>query len=619
VPDGVLHPRRIAAGVIDGVGDYGNKMGIPTVNGAIRFDRGYVANPLVYCGCLGVLPADSHVTEPQVGDLVVVMGGRTGRDGLRGATFSSMEMDTGTSEIAGSSVQIGHPIHEKQVMEALMLARDEGLYNAVTDCGAGGLSSAVGEMAETLGARVQLERVPLKYTGLAPWEIWLSEAQERMVLAVPMENWDLFEQMCQHHGVETVAIGLFTGNGRLELTYDDVVVADLSMEALHEGIPQRQLEAVWRTPTLSEPDRGAWKGLLGSDLVALLGSHDIGSKEAVVRTYDHEVQGGTLVKPFVGPHQDGPSDGAVLRPLDVVMATGDAGGKGVALSVGINPNYGKIDPYWMAWSVVDEAVRNAVCVGGDPDQIALLDNFCWGNPKLPDRLGGLVRAARGCHDAAVGFGAPYISGKDSLNNEYADADGVRHAIPGTLLISAMAIVPDVDHTATMDAKAAGDAVYVVGWTRDELGGSALYQLHGELGANVPKLAPESRETARAVHGLVRDGLVSAVHDCSEGGLGVALAEMALAGRLGLTARLADVPFEGAGRDDVCVAFSESNGRYVVTVSREQASALEERLAGLPFARIGEVTDHPALRLVGLDGSTVTAVALDALVEAFTGA
>ena len=618
VPDGVLHPARIASGVIAGVGDYGNKMGIPTVDGAIRYDAGYTANPLVYVGCLGVLPEGSHRTKPRKGDLVVSIGGRTGRDGLRGATFSSMEMDIETSEIAGASVQIGHPIHEKQVMEAVIVARDEGLYTAVTDCGAGGLSSAVGEMAEHLGARIHLERVPLKYSGLQPWEIWLSEAQERMVFAVPPENWERFHAMCAGFGVEASALGEFTGDGRITITYDDVPVANLSMDALHNGIPQRRMVAEWNTPQLTEPKLGPLD--LGTELLCLLGTYDIRSKEDVVRTYDHEVQGGTVVKPFVGPAQDGPSDATVLRPLDVVIATGQAGGKGACLSVGINPNYGLIDPYWMAWAVIDEAVRNAVAVGADPRQLALLDNFCWGNPNLPDRLGGLVRAARGCHDAAVAFAAPYISGKDSLNNEYTGSDGCKHAIPGTLLISALSIVPDIARTCTMDLKRPGNALYVVGSTAHELGGSALYQRHGHLGANVPTPHVDALALGTALHGAIAAGMVASCHDASEGGLAVAIAEMAYAGRYGATLALSAVPWHGGDGEatDVSVAYSESLTRWIVEVAPEHVAAFEDALEGWPFAVVGEVKAAGTVRFEGLAGHEVASVSLEAIGRAWRG-
>ncbi len=715
LPAGVLHPRRIADGVTAGIEDYGNKMGIPTVNGAILYDPGYTANPLVFCGCLGILPRGAHRHAPQAGDLVVVIGGRTGRDGLRGATFSSMEMTHETGQVAGSAVQIGHPIHEKQVLEAVLIAREEGLYTAITDCGAGGLSSAVGEMGAKLGAEVHLERVPLKYAGLRPWEIWLSEAQERMVLAVPPAHWPRLQQICAGLDVEATVLGAFTGDGCLTLRYNGRIVGQLSTEFLHHGIPRRRLKAVWTRPsnppapfphgvqgrtapsygavqasvtlsrggpegTKSSPEKlfpafspARWglrtppeapteqvQGLeearspnLTAELLALLAMPDTRSKEDVVRRYDHEVQAGTVVKPFVGQAGCGPGDAVVLVPLEVLQAQEEGAPlQGIALAVGINPYYGLIDPYAMAWAAVDEAIRNCVAVGADPDRIALLDNFCWGNPNLPDRLGGLVRCAQGCHDAAVAYGAPFISGKDSLNNEYVGADGCKHAIPGTLLISALGIVPDVTRAVTMDLKAPGDWVYVVGVTADELGGSAYYRRYGVPGGQVPQpdfgfrisdfgleddhLAqdpqpaipmpghrtghdPQSRlGLFRALHRAIMNGLVRACHDCSEGGIAVAAAEMALAGGLGLEICLADVPRTAeADRDDV-IAFSESLGRLVVEVSPEHANAFETCLAGLPFARVGRVRGDDQVRMIGLGGQPVVDTDLGALDRAWRG-
>ncbi|HRI56602.1 MAG TPA: phosphoribosylformylglycinamidine synthase subunit PurS, partial [Anaerolineae bacterium] len=498
LPAGVLHPRRIADGVVAGIEDYGNKMGIPTVNGAIFTDEGYTANPLVFCGSLGILPHGSHRTDPQVGDLVVVIGGRTGRDGLRGATFSSMEMDHQTGAIAGSAVQIGHPIHEKQVLEAVLQARDAGLYTAITDCGAGGLSSAVGEMGSELGAVVHLERAPLKYPGLRPWEIWLSEAQERMVLAVPPAHWPRFQAICAGLDVEATALGEFTGDGRLRILYRDNLVGDIDVAFLHDGIPRRHLKAEWRPLQLPIDNCQLPIDNCSEALLALLALPETRSKEAIVRQYDHEVQGGALVKPFLGAANAGPSDAAVLAPLDALRravagsqsAVNSDPVRGVALAVGANPFYTALDPYCMAWAAVDEAMRNAVAVGADPDQVSLLDNFSWGNPNLPDRLGSLVRCVQGCYDAAVAFGAPFISGKDSLNNEYTGADGQKHAIPGTLVVSALAMVPDVDRTVTMDLKQSGDWLYMVGLTRGELGGSALERRFG-VGESHPHPQPLS--------------------------------------------------------------------------------------------------------------------------------
>ena len=616
LPEGLLHPRRIADGVIHGIEDYGNKMGIPTVSGAIVYAPGYTANPLVYCGCVGVLPRGSHPRDPQPGDRIIVIGGRTGRDGLRGATFSSMEMDHTTGEVAGSAVQIGHPINEKQSLEAVLMARDEGLYSAITDCGAGGLSSAIGEMGEKLGAEVHLERVPLKYAGLQPWEIWLSEAQERMVLAVPPEHVRRVVQIGHDLDVEVTDLGSYTGDGELRLHYQGERISRLSMDFLHGGIPRRKMDATWTAPALAEPG-AALTDDLGAELLALLAMPETRSKEEVVRRYDHEVQGGTVVKPFVGARNDGPSGAAVLVPQEAFQRSA-TGARGVALSVGVNPFYGEIDPYAMAWAAVDEAMRNVVAVGADPDYVALLDNFCWGNPNKPDRLGGLVRCARGCHDGAVAFRAPYVSGKDSLNNEYTGADGQKQAIPGTILISALAIVPDVAHTVTSDLKQPGDRLYVVGTTRDELGGSSHYRRHATIGANVP--APPERPLARyrALHTAIAAGLVRACQDCSEGGLAVAAADMAIGGLLGLTLDLGAVPGATTLPNDATAAFSESLGRFVVAVAPEYAAAFEELLANHAVACVGAVTDDGQLRLTGREGDEVASVSVSELRHAWRG-
>jgi len=605
LPGGVLPPRRIADGVIRGVEDYGNKMGIPTVNGAILYHPGYTANPLVFCGCLGTLPEGSHVTTPRAGDLIVVIGGRTGRDGLRGATFSSLEMDHTTSEIAGSSVQIGHPIHEKQVQEVVLRARDERLYTAITDCGAGGLSSAVGEMAQSVGGTVQLATVPLKYPGLRPWEIWLSEAQERMVFAIPPENWARFQAICAGQDVEAVSIGTFEATGRLKLYYGETLVGDLTNAFLHDGMPQRQLTAVWTPPAQAEQRKPAAALDHQQILLDLLAHPNIRSKEATIRLYDHEVQGGTAIKPLVGVANHGPSDATVLVPDKSIF-------KGVAVGAGVCPAYGEYDPYAMAFAAVDEAFRNLVAVGADPDQVALLDNFCWGNPKLADRLGSLVRATQGCYDAALAYEAPFISGKDSLNNEYTGADGRKHAIPGTLLISAIGLVPDVRQTVTMDLKAAGNVLYLVGQTRPELLGSHLAMVSDVSGAetSVPQPVPEALAVMRTLHRAIAGGLVRACHDCSEGGLAVAAAEMCIAGRLG-----AELRVEG---EAITALYAESLCRFVVEVAPEHTAEFEALLAGVPLQRIGQVSAAPELRIVSAVGQPLIQLEITALETAWRG-
>ncbi|RME85357.1 MAG: phosphoribosylformylglycinamidine synthase subunit PurL [Caldilineae bacterium] len=599
LPAGVLHPRRIAEGVIHGIEDYGNKMGIPTVNGAVHYHPGYTANPLVYCGCLGILPRGSHrpLHNARAGDLIVAIGGRTGRDGLRGATFSSMEMDHTTGEIASTAVQIGNPIVEKQVMEVILRARDAGLYTAITDCGAGGFSSAIGEMGRHVGARVRLDQAPLKYPGLRPWEIWLSEAQERMILAIPPHHWPAFRQLCRDHDVEACVLGEFDGSHRLRVDYGDTTVADLDMTFLHEGVPRRRLDAVWSPTRHPEPEH-----LLvsppddPSELVLRVLAHaNVRSRADIVHRYDHEVQGGTVVKPLAGAAQRGPNDAAVLIPQPCQRQSGRPQAA-AALAVGINPRYGFIDPYAMAWACVDEALRNVVAVGADPDRVALLDNFCWGNPALPDRLGSLVRCARGCHDAALAYEAPFISGKDSLNNEYLGEDGAKHAIPGTLLISAVGIVPDLECTASADLKQAGDYLYLLGETHAELGGSVYYDLCGEIGASVPRPYPQALPRLRALHRAIRAGLVRACHDLSDGGLAVAVAEMCLAGELGAEIDLDLLP-AGEELPAAAALFSESLGRFLIEVRPQAAGRFETLLSSQPCRRIGTVLAESHLRVL----------------------
>jgi len=561
---------------------------------------------------VGLAPKGKHPRRPQPGDRVIVLGGRTGRDGLRGATFSSMTMDAQTGEVAGASVQIGDPITEKGLIEVITRARDAGLYHAITDCGAGGLSSAVGEMASGCGAEVDLSRVRLKYPGLAPWEIWLSEAQERMVLAAPPANVAGLQAICDLFDVELTDIGAFTETGRLVVRYADRLVLDLANDFLHDGIPQRHLQAEigdGRLESAQSPISNFQFSSYTTTLLALLSHPTVASKADVIRVYDHEVQGGTVVRPLTGAQNDGPSDACVLKPA------GTKGARGIVLSNGINPQYGKLDPYRMALSAVDEAIRNAVAVGADPERVALLDNFCWGDPNRPETLGALVEAARGCHDAALHYGAPFISGKDSLNNEYFGADGQRHAIPGTLLISAIALIEDVSRAVTMDLKAAGDVVYLLGETREEFGGSHFNLVCGSAAGHaphtphrVPDVPASAPALYRGLHAAMRAGLVRACHDLSEGGLAVAAAEMCIGGRLGLALTLAT-------DDPVTALFSESNGRLLVEVQPANCAAFEQTLAGLPLARVGMVTGGDRLTLT-TNTETLISLTVAELVQAW---
>jgi phosphoribosylformylglycinamidine synthase len=599
VPAGVLHPRRVMRGVVAGVRDYGNRMGIPTVNGAIYFDHRYLANPLVYCGNVGLIPRDKSHKQPQAEDWIVVLGGRTGRDGIHGATFSSAELTTESEGVSGGAVQIGNAITEKMLLDVLLAARDQGLYHAVTDCGAGGFSSAVGEMAEAIGAEVWLEKAPLKYEGLSYTEIWISEAQERMVLAVPPERWDALRALCNSEGVEATVIGRFAPTGRLRLCYQGHEVADLSMEFLHQGRPPIVRQAVYEP---SAPSPFAFRTATGfadsnptQILLDILSSPNVASKEWVIRQYDHEVQGGSVIKPLVGANNDGPSDAAVLRPRLSSQ-------RGLVVSCGMNPRYADGDPFHMACSAIDEAVRNCVAVGADPSRIAILDNFCWGSTERPETLGSLVRAALGCYDLAVALRTPFISGKDSLNNEFSyEERGERKtlSIPPSLLISALGQVEDVRRCVTMDLKEPGNLLYQVGRTAAELGGSHFALVTGGHGGHFPQVdGTRAKGTFVAMHAAITKGLVRACHDLSEGGLAVALAEMAFSGGLGAdvsVARLAAAVLREVSLPKPFIAlFSESNSRFLCEVPREHQQAFELTLANVPFSRLGEVTDQPRL-------------------------
>jgi len=584
-------------------------LGIPTLNGAILFDDRYVANPLVFCGTLGLLPKEvARRGRQQTGDLVVLLGGRTGRDGIHGVTFASEQLTEESSAVSYSSVQIGNPIVEKKLIDVLIQARDRRLYRRITDCGGGGLSSAVGEMAEETGVRVYLDKVPLKYAGLSYSEIWVSESQERMVLAVPPDCIDELLNLFASEDVEATVLGEFTSDRRLKLFYQENLVCDMSLEFLHHGRPQLKAEAVWAPPHHPEPDF-AQPPDLGEALLAVLGSFNVCSKEWVIRQYDHEVQGGSVLKPLVGKNNDGPGDAAIIKPiLDTEM--------GVIVANGINPSYGELDPYWMAASAIDEALRQIIAVGGNLKRVALLDNFCWGNTNCPDMLGALVRAAQACYDMALVYQAPFISGKDSLNNEFV-YEGKTISIPHTLLISAISVMDDVSRAVSMDFKQVGDMIYIVGTTQNELGGSEYFKLHGFIGNNVPKVKPhQAREIMERLSVATERGLVRACHDCSDGGIGVAVAEMAFAGGLGAIVNLKEIPLgETIDRDDF-ILFSESNSRFLVEVVPENQGEFEKVMTGISLANVGQVTDSERLEIYGVDGRKVVAAAIGELKEAW---
>jgi phosphoribosylformylglycinamidine synthase subunit PurSL len=585
IPQGCLHPLSVMKGVVSGVRDYGNPMGIPTVNGSVHFDENFVGNPLVYVGNIGILPTARAQKQANPGDIVVALGGRTGRDGIHGATFSSLELHTESEKVSSGAVQIGDPITERKAMDAVMRCADEDLFSSITDCGAGGFSSAIGEMSEGLGAVIELQAAPLKYQGLSPWEVWISEAQERMVLAVPPANLDRLLQVCREEACEAIVLGHFTNDNRLIVKFDGTVHADLDLHFLHKGLPARELQAVYVAPTLQEPNLPPETDCSAA-LLTVMGDYGICSKEWIVRQYDHEVQAGSAGKPLCGLREDGPSDAAVLAPKL-------GSWRGVVLSNGLNPRYSKIDPASMSECSLDEAMRNSVAAGGDPDYTAVLDNYCWGNTRDPQAFGELVRATEALCELAINYQTPFVSGKDSLHNEFRAGDRTIR-IPGCILVTAMSVIPDVRRTMTSDCKRAGSLLVLVGTTKDELGGSVYYKTKGHLGKNAPRVDHAlGKAVLHGCHRAIASGCVLAAHDLSEGGLGAAVTEMAIGGKVGVRVDLAKVPVQGALRPEQ-ILFSESQSRLLLEIPPDRLADLQANLHHVPFAVIGEVTKNTDL-------------------------
>jgi phosphoribosylformylglycinamidine synthase len=594
LPAGVKHPKYVYMGVTAGISAYGNNMGIPTVNGAIYFDESYTGNVTVYCGCIGILPLNKFTKNAKPEHIIVLAGGKTGRDGIHGVTFASAELTEKSEEISRPAVQIADPIEEEKVKRAIIEIRDLQLASATTDLGGGGLSSAVGETAEKFdcGTAIELDKVPLKYQGLAPWEIYISESQERMLITVPPENLERVMAVFEKEDVQATAIGKLTTERRLQLNFNGEKVADMDMAFLFNPCESMKTATI-ETPSFTEPDFPQPENLTET-LLRLLSAPNIASKESVIRTYDHEVKGNTTLKPLQGEYA-GPNDAAVLKPLDDSW-------KGLTISCGMNPNYGKIDAYWMAASAIDEAVRNNIAVGGR--RIALLDNFTWGNPEKPERLGSLVRACEACYDFATAFRTPFISGKDSLYNE-----SPLGPVTPTLLITAIGIIPNIQFTTSMDLKAPDNLLYIIGETFNELGGSEYYKLKGYLGASVPKVkGAKAKRTFKAVTKAIDSGLVKSCHDLSEGGLAVAAAEMAFAGGYGLELDLGKVPGKALERNDF-VLFSESNSRFLIEVSETDRQEFEALMKGKSCAQIGKVTKDQKLLIHGLNQKIVVDASL----------
>lgn len=587
IPPGCLHPRYLFRKVIDGVRDYGNRMGIPTNNGSVHFHPDFRAKPSVIVGAYGIIPAiGARKGIPHMGDTIIAVGGRTGRDGIHGATVSSGEMGAQTNKDNAGAVQIGNAIEEKRMADALLACRDEELIRAITDCGAGGFASAIGEMGSELGVVVHLEGAPLKYQGLTPWEIWISESQERMVLAAAPEHVEQIMRICQLHNVEATMLGQFTGDGQLRVLYESEVVCDLSMQFLHHGLPQRVLEAHWEPPVLQAPNiplpqsQTDWVEAFKK----VLAHGNVCSKEPIVRQYDHSVQGASALPPFSGVHHDGPNDAVVIRPLlDKPY--------GVVVSHGLNPILNKIDPYWGSlWAIV-EALANYAAVGGDicQGEAALIDNFIWPSPDK-ESLGALDRAVDACVDAARAFGIPYVSGKDSLSSTYRHGDFVLK-IPSVLNISVFGRIPDVAKTITADFKDDVPTLVLIGtpdW--EAMGGSTYLDIHGQLGDRIPKVDLQRLPSLfQGLHRLIKLGQIQACHDISEGGLAATVFEMCVGGNCGALIDLDALP---ASRPDWAL-FNETAGCFVAQMYAESIKYLKN--SGLTFVRLGYTVPQPVIQ------------------------
>jgi phosphoribosylformylglycinamidine synthase len=618
VPAGLIHPRRVMEGVHRGIVDGGNQSGIPVVAGGFLFDDSFLGKPLVFCGTGGVLPARVRGKpgwEKRVfpGDLAVMVGGRVGKDGIHGATFSSEALSENSPT---SAVQIGDPITQKKMLDMILEARDLGLYRGITDNGAGGLSSSLGEMATMSGGvEIDLDKCPLKYQGLAPWEILVSESQERMSLAVPPQRVRQLLAFAARREVEATVVGVFTHTGMVEVKAGGKPVGLLELEFLHNGLPVMDLPAEW-IPSRVETEALAGHSDLRPIMLALLSDANIASRETWIRQFDHEVQGRSVVKPFVGRRRDAPSDGGVLR-----VRPGSA--RGITVTHGICPWYGDVDTYEMARCAVDEAVRAHVALGGDPRWMAALDNFCWPDPvespETPDgkrKLAQLVRACRGLADACLGYRLPIISGKDSMKND-AKAGGVKISICPTLLVSLLGVIRDVRRAQTSDFKRAGDLIYVVGETRGELGGTRFEKIMGQkLGCTPGVRLEQARASYHRLSRAIARGLVRSCHDLSDGGLWVALAESSFGGDCGARISLDELPVSAdSAREPARLLFCETPSRFLVSVAPEDEPRWRKTMRRTALALVGEVTADATLRVLA-GGQELATIQLQVAREAW---
>ncbi len=592
VPPGCIHPRRLFKEVIRGVKDYGNRMGIPTVNGSVHFYQknltGWVAKPSVIVGAYGLLPKKyAQKGIPQKDDLIIAIGGKTGRDGIHGATFSSGAMTDKTESISSGAVQIGNPIEEKRMFEAVLKVRDKNYIHALTDCGAGGFSSAVGEIAKDLGAEIHLEKAPLKYSGLSPWEIWISESQERMVLAISSHDYNAVKKIFNDYNVESTILGHFTDDKKLKIFYEDKLICDIDMEFLHDGLPDSTIYGTWVSEKANEPDLS--EKISVSLLKKILAHGNVCSKEPIIRLYDHEVQGGLALNPYSGINLDGPNNASIQ---EIILGSK----KGIAISHGFNPVYNLIDPYHGACAAIDEAVRNLVAAGVNPKHIVLIDNFITG---VPDEkiIGQLDRMADAAYEISCEWKMPFVSGKDSLSSTYKYPDKRTITIPPVLCISAFAPVYNITKTISSDFKKEGNLIYIIGETLKELGGSIYYDIHGELGSSVPIVNPKTAlKIFNSIHKIISNGFAVSCHDLSEGGLSVSLLEMCFGGDCGAEIDIFSIPRPANLNKINEILFSESCSRFLIEVQPNKKKYVENILKNLPFACLGRVLKDKTLNI-----------------------
>ena len=613
----MLSPKRILEGVVEGVRAGGNHSGIPTPQGFMFFDSRFKGKPLVFVGTVGLIPRRilnrfGHEKKARPGDYIVMAGGRVGQDGIHGATFSSESLNAASP---ASAVQIGDPITQKKLSDTIAKeARDQGLINSITDNGAGGLSSSIGEMAkESGGCIVNLEKVPLKYPGLEPWQIWISESQERMTLAVSKKNWKKLSDLFKRRGVEATVIGEFNANGKCQVFMGKKKIMDMAMDFLHDGRPIKKQHSLPTQKRFAEP-KLKQETNFNSLILKMLQRTNLSSFMFISQQYDHEVQAGSVLKPLQGKGLVN-ADASVTRPVPTSK-------KGVVLSQGINPHYSDIDTYHMAGAVIDTAIRNAVCAGADINHLALLDNFCWSSSDSPERLYELKRAVQACYDYAVAYGTPFISGKDSMFNDFKGYDSkdnfVKISVPPTLLISAIGIIADATKAISIDLKFPGDSIYLIGETFDELGGSEYFHLLSEengnnaIGNSVPKVdAKKNKLIYSALSKAISQELITSAISVHLGGLASALLRTALAGMLGINVSLDNIL--GNVRDNHSLLFSESQGRVVVSISPKNEKEFIKLFKETPLKKIGEVSSSNRIKIAGQNnGPLINLKTTDAL-------